>query len=65
MFESQAQLHGLDPKEALIAIQPEEGGSTYEEGAIERLLEQDQSIAVLCLGGVQYFTGNRACLPHK
>ena len=35
------------------------GSQIYDEAAIEKILEEDKDIAILCLGGVQYFTGKR------
>jgi kynureninase len=50
-MESQARLHGFDPAEALLRVRP-------DEPEIMRVLERDgDSIALVLLPGVQYYTG--------
>jgi kynureninase len=55
---SQARFHGFDPSEAVVEIAPRAGESTLATEDIERFLEeQGQGIALLLLGGVNYYTG--------
>jgi kynureninase len=57
-LESQASLHGFDPAEALVRLRPREGSSTLEIADIAGLLEREgDSIAVVLLPGVQYYSG--------
>lgn len=50
--------HGLDPREHLIELAPEEGEDLIREEAIERLLaERGEEIALVLWPGVQYLTG--------
>jgi kynureninase len=57
-LESQAVLHGFDPAEALVRLRPGTGKHTIDTGDVARVLERDgDSIAVVLLPGVQYYTG--------
>jgi kynureninase len=56
--ESQLMFHGYDPKEALIRVFPREGETLIRHEDIESLLEREgQSVALIMLGGVNYYTG--------
>jgi kynureninase len=57
-FESQARLHGLDPKDVLVEIQPREGEITLRtEDIVAKINELGDELAVVCFGAVNYFTG--------
>jgi kynureninase len=50
-LESQARFHGFDPAEALVRVSP-------DDAEIARVLEREgESIALVLLPGVQYYTG--------
>jgi kynureninase len=56
--ESQLRHHGLDPKEALILLKPREGEELLNHDDLKAIIdEQGDSIALLMLPGVQYYTG--------
>jgi kynureninase len=56
--ESQATLHGFDPAEALVRLSPGPGQNTIDTAKVAEVLERDgESIAVVLLPGVQYYTG--------
>ncbi|MFT4926832.1 MAG: kynureninase [Phenylobacterium sp.] len=56
--ESQLRHHGLDPAEAMIFIKPRAGEDLLHPDDIKALIdEQGDSIALLMLPGVQYYTG--------
>jgi kynureninase len=56
--ESQATLHGFDPAEALVRLSPGPGRHTIATADVAEVLERDgESIAVVLLPGVQYYTG--------
>jgi kynureninase len=58
--ESQAIVHGFDPAEALVRLRPgaPEGKPSIETADIARVLEREgESIALVLLPGVQYYTG--------
>jgi kynureninase len=57
-FESQAKLHGLDPKEVLVEMQPREGEVLLrDEDILAKIHELGDELAVVCIGAVNYFTG--------
>eukprot|EP00933_Yihiella_yeosuensis_P003822 TRINITY_DN10715_c3_g1_i1.p1 TRINITY_DN10715_c3_g1~~TRINITY_DN10715_c3_g1_i1.p1 ORF type:complete len:488 (-),score=107.25 TRINITY_DN10715_c3_g1_i1:162-1625(-) len=57
-FHSQAQLHGLDPKEVLMPIEPRSGEELLRtEDVIAAIEAAGDTLAVLCFGTVQYYTG--------
>jgi kynureninase len=53
--ESQIRYHGFDPATSLIAIAPRTGEVTVRTEDIEAAL--DDSVALVLLGGVNYYTG--------
>lgn len=56
--KSQIVHHGFDPKEALVLARPRDGEFTVWQQDIEALLEkQGDEIALVLLGGVNFFTG--------
>lgn len=56
--ESQVRFHGLDPADALIEIAPREGEHWIRAADVsDRLEESGDSIALVMLPGVQYFSG--------
>jgi kynureninase len=57
-FESQARLHGLDPKDVLVEMQPRESETTLRtEDIVAKINELGDELAVVCFGAVNYFTG--------
>jgi len=57
-LQSQAQLHGFNPEEALIEISPREGEKLIRLEDILFHIEQNaDSLALVMMGGVNYFTG--------
>jgi len=55
---SQVRFHGGDPETDIIEIAPREGTSVIEEADIEDMLRTcGDEIALVMMGGVQYFTG--------
>jgi len=56
--ESQIRFHGFDPEKSLIIVEPRPGERTLRTDDIEQLLEDHgQEIALVLLGGVNYYTG--------
>lgn len=50
--------HGLDPDEALVVVRSRPGESTIRTEDIEQVIENDgEQIALVLLGGVNYFSG--------
>jgi kynureninase len=55
---SQARFHGFDPDEAVIELQPRAGEDCLRTEDIEQLIaEQGHEIALILMGGVNYYTG--------
>lgn len=58
--ESQIQFHGFNPKEALIEWHPRQGEELLDYEDLESILEQQgEEIALILIGGVNYYTGQR------
>ncbi len=56
--ESQAKFHGFNPNDAILKIKPRLGEELIREEDIAELLEKEGSkIALVFLGGVNYYTG--------
>ncbi len=56
--ESQAIVHGFDPAEALVRLRAGNGKHTIDTAEVAEVLERDgESIALVLLPGVQYYTG--------
>jgi kynureninase len=56
--ESQLRHHGLDPKDAMILLKPRIGEELLNHDDLKAIIdEQGDSIALLMLPGVQYYTG--------
>ncbi len=55
---SQIRFHGLDPGDALIEIAPRDGEQTIRDEDLYELIEREgDSIALVMLPGVQYYSG--------
>ncbi|XP_062904694.1 kynureninase isoform X2 [Mobula hypostoma] len=56
--ESQIRLQGRDPKESMLLLSPAEGEKTLQtEDILSTIEKEGDSIAVILLSGVQYYTG--------
>lgn len=56
--DSQAKFHGFDPKEAIIELVPRKGESILRtEDILAVIQENKDSLALVMLGGVNYYTG--------
>lgn len=58
VVESQIKYHGLDYEENLVMLKPREGEHTLRTEDIKKSIEETgDSLALVLLGGVQYYTG--------
>lgn len=58
MMESQVKFHGYDPDDAIIELIPREGEELLRtEDIISTINKHGEEIALILIGGVQYFTG--------
>jgi len=56
--ESQLRFHGIDPKEGLVEWKPRKGEELLRMEDLETILDQQgDEIALLLIGGVNYYTG--------
>jgi kynureninase len=63
--ESQIKYHGYDPAEALLELPLRDGEVTHHPEDIEAFIEQEgDSIALMILGGVNYYTGQAFDMPR-
>ncbi len=57
-LQSQVKLHGFDPKEALLEIAPPPGEANIDEETIYQVIRENKdSISLVLLGGVNYYSG--------
>tara|TARA_B100000902_G_scaffold400002_1_gene474435 strand:- start:1453 stop:2703 length:1251 start_codon:yes stop_codon:yes gene_type:complete len=57
-IESQINFHGYNPKDSIIKIKPRSGESTLRTEDILNVIEKEgNQIALIMLGGVNYYTG--------
>ncbi len=62
---SQAELHGLDPDVAVIRLTPRPGENCLRTEDVEQFLrDEGHRVAVLMLGGVNYYTGEFLDIPR-
>jgi kynureninase len=59
-LESQVKFHGYDPNDAIVEVFPREGEHTLrEEDIIAKINEVGEELALVMIGGVNYYTGQR------
>jgi kynureninase len=63
IVETQATFHGYDPKEAIIELRPANGQTLRLEEILEAIESNKDSVALILLGGVQYYTGQFFDIP--
>jgi len=57
-LQSQAKLNGLEPEIAIREIRPREGNAyILEEDVLNAIAEEGDALAVVMIGGVNYYTG--------
>ena len=57
-METQARFHGLNPDDAIIELKPREGEYTLRtEDIIAKINEHKEDLAIVMMGGVNYYTG--------
>jgi kynureninase len=56
--ESQIKFHGFDPEQSMLLIKPRDGEDAIRDEDVIQLIEKEgESIALILLPGVQYYTG--------
>lgn len=62
--ESQLKYHGIDPSVGLIELKPKRGEVTFRtEDIVSAIEETGESLALVLLGAVQYYTGQFFNIP--
>lgn len=57
-LSTQAELHGLDPKEVIVEVVPREGEHLIRhEDILQKIAELGDELALVMLGGVNYYSG--------
>lgn len=57
-FESQTRFHGFDPEDAIVELEPREGEVQLRtEDILDTIEENRESLALVLLGGVNYYSG--------
>ena len=57
-FQSQVKLHGLNPDDAIIEVQPKEGSSYIKlSDIIDTIKKHGEETALVIFGGVNYYSG--------
>jgi kynureninase len=65
LLETQVRYHGFDPDDAIIEVEPREGEWLIREDDILQAIElHADELALVFLGGVNYFTGQLFNLPR-
>jgi len=56
--ESQARLHGFDPKDTIVELAPRAGEFNHrKEDVLQKIKEIGDELALIWIGGVNYYTG--------
>ncbi|HLP55192.1 MAG TPA: kynureninase [Fluviicola sp.] len=63
-LESQVRFHGLNPDTDLVALSPREGEHLLrEEDVLAKIAELGDTLALIMIGGVNYYTGQLMDMP--
>ncbi len=58
MLQSQVRFHGLDPKEAIVEVKKRDGEHHWRtEDIVSKIKELDDGLALVLIGGVNYYNG--------
>lgn len=59
-LESQVKMHGLNPDEVIVEVEPREGEACIKhEDILDAIDEHQASLALVFIGGVNYYSGQR------
>lgn len=62
-IESQIEWHGLDPKEAMLTVQPDEGYLMTTQHILDLITKHADELALILLPGIQYWSGQLLDIP--
>ena len=64
-MQSQAKLHGFKPEDAILKLEPRKGETSIRTEDIEDILKREgESIALVLLSGIHYYTGEFFDIPR-
>lgn len=64
-FQNQVKLHNFDPADALILLEPKQGEDIISNDTIiDVIKEHGESIALVCLPGIQFYSGQYFDIPR-
>lgn len=64
-LDSQAKFHGFNPKDVVVEIAPREGETTIRnEDVLAKIVELGDSLAMVMMGGVNFYTGQLFNMPE-
>ena len=57
-LQAQAKIHGLDPADVIVELEPPKGSEVIsDDQVIEKIFELGESLAMVMIGGVNYYSG--------
>ncbi len=62
-IESQIEWHGLDPKECMLTVEPDDGYSMSTAHIIRLIDQHADELALILLPGIQYYSGQLLDIP--
>ena len=62
-IESQIEWHGLDPKEQMVLVEPDQGYVISTEKVLRLIDEHADELALILLPGIQYYSGQLLDIP--
>ncbi|KAF2249396.1 kynureninase [Trematosphaeria pertusa] len=62
-IESQIEWHGLDPKESMLLVQPDEDYLITTDNVLNRISQNAGELALILLPGIQYYSGQLLDIP--
>ncbi|CAK3837238.1 kynureninase 2 [Lecanosticta acicola] len=62
-IESQIEWHGLDPSEAMLKVEPDQGYTISTEKILSLIDQHADELALILLPGIQYYSGQLLDIP--
>jgi kynureninase len=62
-IESQIEWHGLDPKNSMLLVEPDDGYLISTQKILDLIDQEADSLALILLPGIQYYTGQLLDIP--
>ncbi|KAH7366622.1 pyridoxal phosphate-dependent transferase [Pyrenochaeta sp. MPI-SDFR-AT-0127] len=62
-IESQIEWHGLDPKQSMLLVKPDDGYTMTTENILSLIDKEADELALILLPGIQYYSGQLLDIP--